>query len=592
MAIGLGVHASNAATSNTVLATPSRTSQVSGSSFWGAQFTSSADSSRSVADSKSNVYTIIGSAVAGNAGSTNLRHYYKENGVGGSGHTFTSTSNQAIGPSVFFCEITGGKLAGVLHTSNQGQDSTSPYGDSLPVTLTANGLILAVLLGSSESTATHAEANGFTIIEDVTDGASFWTGFLAYKIVGPGTYTASMTESVSGASNGPPFAVALAVFEELPVAFIDKQERRPFLVRQNLPLIARNVTRERERTWIGAASVSQITGTAALTFGQTGTLTGAGALSGTATLTFAQSGALLGTGALSGTAALTFSQSGTLTGTGALSGSTTLTFAATGTLDQPTGDISGTSALTFGQSGTLTGLGTLSGTAALTFGQSGALTGFGALSGSTALSFGQSGTLTGTGTLTATAALTFGQTGALTATGTLAGSSSLTFGATGTLDQPTGAASGTATLTFSASGTLTATGALSGSATLTFAATGTMNQPASSGTVIPGLGGGGSIDWQRPKRKRKFKHVDEILEDVVSAYRELSSAPEEVQAKAADLVRPFTDSKKAAVPVPETVDWERFEANAKRVNSLLKLWRSDQERKAIELDDEDWFLLS
>jgi hypothetical protein len=215
MPIGIGAHASNAATSNTVLATPARTTQTAGSSFWGAQFTLNGDTTRSVADSKSNGYTQIGSAVNGNAGSTTLRQYYKENGVGGSGHTFTSTSNQGIGPSVFFCEIVGAKLVGVLHTSNQGQDSTSPYGDAITVTLTKPGLILALLLGSAEGTATHAEVNGFTIIEDVTDGANFWTGCLAYKIVGPGTYSAAFTETV-GLSNGAPFAVAYAVFEEAP----------------------------------------------------------------------------------------------------------------------------------------------------------------------------------------------------------------------------------------------------------------------------------------------------------------------------------------------------------------------------------------
>jgi hypothetical protein len=215
MAIGIGAHASNAATSNTVLATPSRTTQPAGSSFWGAQFTSSSDTTRSIADSKGNGYTQIGSAVAGNAGSTTLRQYYKENGVGGSSHTLTSTSNQGIGPSVWFCEVTGARLVGALHTSNQGQDSTSPYGDAITVTLTKPGLILALFLGSAEQTSTHAEANGFTIIEDVTDGTIFWTGCLAFKLVPPGTYSAAFTET-TGLSNGAPFAVAYAVFEEAP----------------------------------------------------------------------------------------------------------------------------------------------------------------------------------------------------------------------------------------------------------------------------------------------------------------------------------------------------------------------------------------
>lgn len=106
--------------------------------------------------------------------------------------------------------------------------------------------------------------------------------------------------------------------------------------------------------WEFQSAGGAIAGTAALTFGQSGTLNGTGVLAGSSALTFAQTGALVGTGALAGTAALIFGQSGTLT--------------------PPAGALAGQATLTFGQSGTLTASGVLAGTVALTFSASGALT--------------------------------------------------------------------------------------------------------------------------------------------------------------------------------------------------------------------------
>jgi hypothetical protein len=212
--LSLGVHAVNAATSNSSLSTPSRNTQVSGSLFFGAMFTSSSATTNTFSDNKGNTYTLIGSPTAGNSGSTTLRLYYKENGAGGTGHTVTANSNQAIGPTVWFAEALGVKLSGALHASSVVQDSVSPY--NATVVCTANCIIFAVLLGSSESVATYAELNGFTIIEQDTAGTIHWTGALAYKIVAPGTHTVSFTESNSGASNGPPYAVGIAAFEERP----------------------------------------------------------------------------------------------------------------------------------------------------------------------------------------------------------------------------------------------------------------------------------------------------------------------------------------------------------------------------------------
>jgi hypothetical protein len=551
MAIALGVHASNAATSNSVLATPSRTSATSGSAFWGAQFTASVDTTRSVADSKSNVYTQIGSAVAGNAGSTTLRQYYKENGVGGSGHTFTSTSNQAIGPSVWWCEILGARLVGALHTSNAGQDSTSPYGDALNVTLTKNGLILALFLGSSETTGSvHAEGNGFTIIEDVTDGAAFWTGCLAYKIVGPGTYAPSFTET--GAGNGPPFAVALAVFEEAP------SQGRPVITGPGVGPDRMKQFFTRPGGYSAADVVVALTGQA-LTITQ-------------GTLTPATAKALTGN-------ALTFSQ-GTLTPA----------------LSVPLSGLAVTLSqglLTPAISATLSGQAAAFALGTLTPDTSIALSGLQA-------TFSQ-GTLTAQvgGDVTVALSgqsLTFGQ-GALTPANTTALAGQALASASGALLASTSVALSGQQLSF-AQGTLTAQVAGDVTVALTGLAMsmslGTLSvggsSPPSGGGGGAGGGGGGLIDWQRPRRKRTFRHVDEILDDVVAEvmYRELTHAPQVVREQAAAIVRPFTPVK-SAQPAPQAVDWSKFETNAKRVRQLLKLWRDYR----TELDDEDeWFLLS
>ena len=123
---------------------------------------------------------------------------------------------------------------------------------------------------------------------------------------------------------------------------------------------------------------SPIAGTAAITFGQSGAVSGAGALAGTSPIVFGQSGAVSGAGAMAGTSPVVFGQSGNVAGNGALAG---------------------TAPIAFGQSGAVSGAGALAGTASIAFGQSGAVAGDGALSGTAGIVFGQSGTIVDSGGL-------------------------------------------------------------------------------------------------------------------------------------------------------------------------------------------------
>lgn len=215
MAISIGVHASNAATANTTLATSGVATQASGSTFVICAIIHSTATVSSIGDNKGNTYTVMGSTVAGNAGSNKLVRYYCQNGTGGSGHTATITTNVATGPSIFFVELIGCKTSGGPSIANQNQDSASPYTSPSSGSLTNNAALVSIFVGSSEQAGTtNAESSGFTVQETVTDGANFWTGALATRVgSAASTYQASWTET-TGLSNGPPFAVSIDVFDE------------------------------------------------------------------------------------------------------------------------------------------------------------------------------------------------------------------------------------------------------------------------------------------------------------------------------------------------------------------------------------------
>lgn len=290
------------------------------------------------------------------------------------------------------------------------------------------------------------------------------------------------------------------------------------------------------------------------------------AASGTSTLQFGQTGTLTGLGALTGTSALTFGQSGAIAGQGALTGTSALTFGQSGTLIQP--GLQGTSALVFGQSGTLAAAGTLAGTSALQFGQTAVLAASGVLAGSSALTIGQSGTLIAAGILAGVSALTFAQTAALVGSGALAGSSGLTFSASATADVPAGALSGTASLTFDQSATLNASGALQGLAVLVFGAVCdnsiivSQPGPVDSPRIAEGA-------WRRKKKKRAIEQITEPAkpaapEIVISA---ITAVPE--PAKATSTISLAEAVSQWNAPLDESIDipteLERDDQEALRV---------------------------
>lgn len=110
-----------------------------------------------------------------------------------------------------------------------------------------------------------------------------------------------------------------------------------------------------------------------------------------------------------------------------------------------------------------------------------------------------------------------------------------------------------------------------------------LNTLRGSAPPLPVLAGGGGFHKGKKRRKR-HKHVDEILSDIEKIYADLQDTPQ--RQTAGEIVRPYaaTDAK---VPQPVSVDWVALERDAQKVAALMALWHQHQ----IDMDDEDIFLL-
>lgn len=212
MAIAVGATSKGRSASTTSQATTGVTTQASGSAFVVAFIWDTGNFS-SIADSKSNTYTQIGTEQV-NSDSAKIRAYYVENGTGGSSHTATVNLSVASPITVLFAEITGGLTSGILDQSDIRWDTASPYTLAAGLTTTqAAELLLSFLGGNSGSNpATHAESGlgSSTIQIEETNGASFYTAAIATSIKSStGTFNPSWTET--GSTKG---GVMLATLKE------------------------------------------------------------------------------------------------------------------------------------------------------------------------------------------------------------------------------------------------------------------------------------------------------------------------------------------------------------------------------------------
>lgn len=206
MAIAVGANTSTGYTGIDSTTTGAITTAASGSTFLVAVYWQNGSGSPTVSDNKGNSYTAIGSARQADSNGYYLSHcqfFYVENGIGGSGHTFTAAKTGGA-PSVFVAEITGGELSGILDQNTGAALDTSSPVLSGSVTTTQAAEILFGFVGTYHASGNPAytPGNSFSTLQAITDATSYWTGCLSYRIVdSTGSYETStaVTNLTSGA---------------------------------------------------------------------------------------------------------------------------------------------------------------------------------------------------------------------------------------------------------------------------------------------------------------------------------------------------------------------------------------------------------
>jgi hypothetical protein len=462
--------------------------------------------------------------------------FYQANVAAGT-HTVTPQANPFKNATL--CEWSGLVTSNVLDVAvsaktSQGSQTSQTTGVT-GVTAQAEELVLITLgsgCGAGVADVGFTDpVTGFTTLQKASDTSASVGAFHAYK---PGSFTGTQqakfnwTDSEANQGSHAAIVTFRAVVARVPPYGTTGAGR--LRARQTYDLTAAgwfSTGVEAARLWdrdfiVNPGSPGEISGTATITFAQTGTLNGAGALAATAPVVFGQTGTLQGTGALAGSAGAVFGQTGAIAGAGALAGTAPIIFGQTGAV-VGSGAMAGTAPLIFGQTGSLAGSGALAGSTPVVFGQTGDLqnlSGSGAMTGAADLIFGQTGSLAGAGALAGLGAITFAQTGTMAGAGALTGTTALVFGQTGAIGG-SGALAGSTAIVFSQAGALTGAGALSGSAPVVFGGTATADTPSGAiagtaallfgqtGTLIGSgslnQGGGGGLYKQRKKTLKELR---------------------------------------------------------------------------------------
>lgn len=208
---GIGGHDSANGGAVNTLTTPAVTTTASGSTFVIAVLWSNATSISSVADSKGNTYTQIGTTQANFGYDAACAFYRCENGTGGGSHTATvNFAASTAFPSIYFVELTGVATASFDQTA-QNNDNSSPFTVTTPTLSQADEIVLAICgTNSGDNPITYAESTGFTVIDSETNGTTAYVGHFVYKIVAA---TTAVTPSFT-ASSGTQSVVFAATFKK------------------------------------------------------------------------------------------------------------------------------------------------------------------------------------------------------------------------------------------------------------------------------------------------------------------------------------------------------------------------------------------
>lgn len=169
------------------------TTQTSGSIFVVGCAAQSGTISLTLTDSKSNSY---GSPILelGSGSGADGKIWYKENGVGGSGHTWSNSS--AADGTLYAVELTGMLTSGSLDQTASNTDSSNPFDSTAIITTQATETIIAMAVSGSGD---YSAGNGFTILQKEPDSGLYWPSALAAReVTSAGSYSAQFTDASAG----------------------------------------------------------------------------------------------------------------------------------------------------------------------------------------------------------------------------------------------------------------------------------------------------------------------------------------------------------------------------------------------------------
>lgn len=221
MALGIGANVAAGYSSTSGVTTAGQTTQSSGSILVIGAAWEGDSTPPTISDSKSNSYTLIGSAEQASSYPSYGAIWYCENATGGSSHTFTVNKTNSYA-SIFVLEITGGALSGSLDQENAAaSDTSSPVTSGTITTTSANQILIGFTSLSCFAATTITANNSFTKQLEITSTSS-WQGALAYRIVSStGTYEADFTVTSLTSGSG-----HIASFKEAASVTVDQEAFR------------------------------------------------------------------------------------------------------------------------------------------------------------------------------------------------------------------------------------------------------------------------------------------------------------------------------------------------------------------------------
>jgi hypothetical protein len=159
----------------------------------------------SVADSKSNSYSLVGSVVTGRA---KLARYRCVGGTGGASHTATVNFSGNSFAVAHLIEVTGAATSSAADISTSAVDTASPYTISSGTLAQAAEVVIAAIESGSGVNGAYSESTGFTILSQESDMESFWISAVASKVVAS---TSSVTPSFTRSGDDDAFDAALVI---------------------------------------------------------------------------------------------------------------------------------------------------------------------------------------------------------------------------------------------------------------------------------------------------------------------------------------------------------------------------------------------